>query len=142
MTLTTVEGGGGVPVEPDWSKTYADPLDVDVARSQWGIVTREMRDAQTIAVVNGHMIERMVRFRVEYERAARIVGEQGSITKAPKTGVPMTNPYWSVMRQADEAIRALEVELGIPPVRRGKAAKVNRVKKAARPSDSYLKKAN
>lgn len=139
MALTAVPGGDGVPAEPDWSAIYNDILDLDLAHEEWGIVVREMTEAQTVAVVNGHAIMRLVMFRVQYERSARNIAENGAVLKAKRTGVPQYNPHWPIMRQADEAIRVLEAELGLAPVRRGKASKVQRGKKAVRAADSYLK---
>ena len=99
------------------------------------------RDAGTLAVANGHAIKRLVDFRIQYERSSRHVAEQSPVTKAKRTGVPQYNLHWTVMRQADEAIRALEAALGVAPTSRGKATKVSRVKKAKRAADAYLGKA-
>jgi phage terminase small subunit len=114
-------------------------LDLTAAHEQWGLVVRSMQAAQTLATDNGHMIERLVRSRIEYERAARNVAERGTILKAAGTKVPQVNPYWPIMRQAAEDIRLLEIELGIPLVRRGKATKVHRGARAPRPADQFLK---
>lgn len=154
MTLIPVAGGSGMPPEPDWQSIYADVLDLAAAHDEWEIVSREMQDAGTLALCNGHAMKRLVEFRVQYERSARHVAEFGPVmkgktrkSKADAGGadtskhakVGQWNPHWSVMRQADEAIRVLEAELGLAPVRRGKAVKVQRGKKAARPADQYLK---
>ncbi len=135
----TIDGGDGVPPEPDWRTLYADEDDIALAERQWGEVTREMREAGTLAAANGHSIRRLIEFRVQYERMARHVAEHGPVIKARRSKVPQYNPHWIVMRQADENIRVAEAELGIAPVRRGKAAKVQRGKKAPRAADSYLK---
>jgi P27 family predicted phage terminase small subunit len=138
MTLRTIEGGDGLPPEPDWSATYNDVLDQALARETWGQVTREMMEAGTLAVVNGHAIQRLVNFRIIYERAARAAAEQGAVIKAKKTGVLQYSPHWIVSRQADDAMRALEAELGISPLRRSRAGKaVGRARKS-RPADRYL----
>ncbi|MCS0497875.1 P27 family phage terminase small subunit [Ancylobacter sp. MQZ15Z-1] len=138
MKLTSVEGGEGAPPEPDWASQYTDELDIVEAKERWGIVTRELREAGTLAMVNGHTVQRLVEFYVVYRRAARQVGELGAITRARRTKVPQTSPYWTVMRQADEHIRMNEAELGLSPLRRNKAGKVQRGKKAPRAADSYL----
>lgn len=139
MTLKALPGGDGAPGEPDWPIQYADELDIAAAHEEWGIIIRELSGEGTLSVANGHAIKRLVEFRVQYERANRHVAEHGAVIKAKKTGVPQTNPYWTVMRQANEEIRVLEVELGIPPVRRGKTTKVSRRPSAPRASESYLK---
>jgi P27 family predicted phage terminase small subunit len=143
MTLKpfAIDGGGGVPPEPDWRSLYSDVLDVATAHEEWGLVVRELQDAGTLAICNGHAVKRLVEFRVQYERASRQVAETGAIVKAKRTKVPAYSPYWVVMRQADEAIRVLEAELGLAPVRRGKATKVQRAKKNPRAADAYIKPA-
>lgn len=139
MSLTAVAGGEGVPPEPDWTSIFTDELDIVAARTEWGVAIRELQDAGVLTVANGHAIRRLVEFRVQYERAARHVAEHGAILPAKRAKVGQFNPYWAVMKHADEAIRVLEAELGLAPVRRGKAVKVQRTKKAARASDAYLK---
>lgn len=141
--LTATNGGDGSPPEPDWRTLFSDADDIATAHDQWGVVLRELRDTGTVTVANGHSIRRLVDFRVQYERASRHVAEHGAImvTSNKKAKVGQWNPYWSVMRHADESIRATEAELGIAPTRRGKAVKVQRAKKATRPADNYLRPA-
>lgn len=139
MALEPVIGGDGMPPEPDWSTLYADDLDLASAQSHWGSTVRDLRDAGTLAVANGHAVRRLVEFRIQYERAARHVAENGPIIKAKRAQTGQFNPYWAVMKHADEAIRILEGELGISPIRRGRATKVKRAEKTQRGSDSYLK---
>ncbi|GAB4071742.1 P27 family phage terminase small subunit [Ancylobacter sonchi] len=136
MTFTSIDGA---PPEPDWASLFTDELDIAIARDRWAIVVREMQEAGTLVLANDHAIRRLVDFSVQYERAARQVCEMGTILKARRSRVPQASPYWTVMRQAGEEIRVLEVELGISPVRRGKAQKVQRAKKAPRAADSYLR---
>ena len=69
LTLTAIEGGDGEPPEPDWAMVFADPLDIEIARDEWGLVIREMRTVETLSVANGHAIRRLVEFRVQYRRA-------------------------------------------------------------------------
>ena len=137
--LQGIAGGEGVPSEPDWSLIYKGADEVAVAHEEWGVILREMQEAGTITVANGHAIRRLVEFRLQYERAGRIVARQGTVVPAKRTRVPQVNPYWVIMRQADEALKVLEAELGIAPVRRGRATKVKREKKIERASDRYLK---
>lgn len=138
--ISSIGGGEGVPPEPDWRSLYSDDGDIAFAHEQWGLVMRELRDAGTLVVANGHAIRRLVEFRVQYERMARHVAENGPVIKAKRTKVPQYNPHWIVMRQADEHIRVAEAELGIAPTRRGKATKVQRGRKAPRASDAYVKR--
>lgn len=141
MSVTTIDGGDGAPPEPDWSQIYADEFDLAFATEQWGAIVREMRDRSILSVANGHAIKRLVEFRVQYERAAKYLAEHGPVVKAKRTGVPQINPHWTIMRQADEAVARAEAELGLAPVRRDKAAKVERKVRQARAADQFIKPA-
>jgi P27 family predicted phage terminase small subunit len=143
MAITKViVGGDGEPKEPTWQLIYSDGDEVELASECWARIIREMRDAHTLAVANGHAIRRLVDFRVIYERASRHVAEHGPVLpskdkRSKNSGVH--NPQWAVMRHADETIRHLETELGLAPLRRNRAGKVQRRDKAARASDAYLR---
>lgn len=141
MTLKAVPGGDGTPPEPEWSQLYADEMDLAFASEEWSAVVREMAGRGILSVANGHAIKRLVQFRVQFERAARHVAENGAILPAMRAKTGQWNPHWSVMTKADEAIRVLEAELGLAPVRRGKAAKVERKVRQARAADDFLKPA-
>lgn len=135
--LTVIAGGDGVPPEPQWE--YQDAAELADAAGQWRTIVAEMRDAGTLAVANGHAIKRLVEFRVQYERAARHVAEHGAVLKSKRAEAGVRSRHWTVMREADEAVRVLEAELGIAPVRRGKVRKVQK-KAAPRSADTYLSK--
>lgn len=139
MQLSTVDGGQGAPPEPDWAAKYTDVLDLGLAREQWRIVVSELTEAGTLVVANGHAIQRLVDFRVIYERAARDMGESGAIVRAKRSRVAQINPNWSIMKQSAEQITTLEAELCLSPRRRASAGKAQRKAKAARPADAYLK---
>lgn len=139
MSLTTIDGGDGMPPEPDWSSIYDDILDQELAHRVWGEITRNMQSAGILGVENGHMIRRLVDFTIIYERSARDVASVGVVKMAKRTKVQQVNIYFGIMKQASEAMRLLEVELGIPPIRRAKAGKVERKKTVARAADAYLK---
>ncbi len=141
MSLTTITGGDGTPPEPDWRSLYVEQDDIDAASAEWSRIVSELRTMEALAVANGHMVERLAHWRVQYERATRQIAETGPIVAAKRTKVPQISPWWTVMRQASEEIRIIEIELGIPPTRRGKVTKVVRSKRAARASDGYLKPA-
>lgn len=138
MSLNAVVGGGGTPPEPNWSTIFTDDLDLAAARENWRGLISEMREAGTLAVENGHAIQRLVIFRLEFDRAARNVVEQGKILRAKRTKTPQINPEWTCMKQAGEAVADLESDLGISPRRRNAAGKVTRAKKKATAADTYL----
>ncbi|KQQ13287.1 hypothetical protein ASF53_14030 [Methylobacterium sp. Leaf123] len=141
MTVTAIQGGDGTPPEPDWSQIYTDEMDLAFASEQWGSIVREMSGRGILSVANGHAIGRLVQFRVQFERASRHVAENGAILPAKRAKTGQWNPYWSVMTKAEEVIRVLEAELGLAPVRRGKAEKVERKARQARAADTFLKPA-
>ena len=139
MNFHAIGGGDGIPPEPQWGLHYSDAHDIEAARDEWGVVVREMQGAETLAVCNGNAIKRLVEFRVQFRRAANHVAKHGAIIKGKTTGSGgMWNPHWSIMRQADHAIRALEAELGLAPRRRAAAVKVNRRMNRGRPADAYF----
>src|SRR5690606_32400349 len=84
MTFDVINGGDGTPPEPDWALIYSDEIDIAMAHDEWSIVIREMQAAKTLAVANGHAIQRLVAMRIVYERAARQVSETGAIIKAKR----------------------------------------------------------
>jgi phage terminase small subunit len=139
MDLRTIDGGDGLPPEPEWTLHYSDELDIKAARDEWGVVVREMQGAETLAVCNGHAIRRLVMFRVQFDRAANHVARFGAILPGKTTGKGgQWNPFWSVMRQADDKIRALEAEFGLAPRRRAAAVKVKRRMNRGTAADDYL----
>jgi phage terminase small subunit len=139
MSLEAISGGSGMPQEPDWTSIYTDDLKIAVAQLYWREIVSEMRDAGTIVVANGPAIQRLVFFRIEYDRSMVIVAEEGKIILAKRTKRPQISPQWTVLRQASEQIVILEAELGISPRRRNAAAKVQRAKKKATAADNYLR---
>ena len=141
MQFKVVEGSDGIPLEPDWKKTLKTKLEHAAASADWTRVVREMREANTLAVANGHAIRRLVEFRIVYDKAAKEVARDGPVVKDANnlatTGV--WNPWWSIMRQADDSIRTLESELGLTPRHRDKAGKVKRKAGLTRAADRFLK---
>jgi phage terminase small subunit len=76
---------------------------------------------------------------VQYWKAAKHVAEHGAILAGNKRAkIGQWNPFWSAMQHADARIVVLEAKLGLDPLSRGKATKVQRGKKKARAADAYL----
>ena len=125
--------------EPDWTALFTDAEDQAVASDQWSTLVEELTLAGTLAVANGHTMTRLVEFRIQYRKAARHVAQHGAILAAKRAKIGQWNPYWAVMRQADERIVVLEAKLGIDPVSRGRATKaVQRGQKKHKAADAYL----
>lgn len=137
MALEIIQGGEGVPLEPDWTKYFSDDLDLAFVREQWRSIVNEMRAAQTLSVANGHAIQRLVYARLEFDRCMRQVGEHGAVRKIK--GVFRKNPSWIVMRQANDLCIAAESELGLSPAKRSRAGKVMRRARKPTAADEFLK---
>lgn len=140
--MEAIEGTGRVAVEPDWSLLLSDPLEVEAACHHWQRITIEMRERETLAASTGHSIQRLVLAYLIYDRSARVVAEQGAVTK-PKRGNPKAiariSPYFTAMREAASDAAALEAELGLSPRRRGGVTKVDRKNRKRSAAAAYLK---
>jgi P27 family predicted phage terminase small subunit len=137
VALSIVEGGDGMPKEPDWQGFLSDDLDLEFVRNQWRSITNTMRDASTISVANGHAIMRLVYARLEFDRAMRMVAEHGAVRKIK--GVQRKSPAWALVKQANEICVSLESELCLSPAKRGRAGKVDRKSRKTSPADEFLK---
>ena len=147
-TVTPFIGGGADVDEPDWARLIPNQGRAkagdnqrwrEYAHREWLRATAALREAGTLAPENRHQIQRLVIAYVRYDRAVAEVFLAGLITKAPRTGVAMVNIMQTEMRQADADATTAEMELGIPPRRRGAVAKAKRAEKTQRGSDSYIK---
>lgn len=142
--MNVIEGTGLIVEEPDWKTWLTDELEVAAAGSHWRRVTSEMREKNTLSATNGHSVFRLVMAYMIYDSSARIVAEQGAVTK-PRRGntkaIARVSPHFTAMREAASDAAALEAELGLAPRRRAAAAKVERKARVARASDEFLGKA-
>lgn len=144
MTLELIEGGDGVPTEPDW--TYLLPgtgrevvAERRKASQYWSTTIAELRAAEKLAIVNGHAVQRLVIAYTLYDRAAVKVAKDGPIVPAPKTGTPMHNPWYAAMRIAEKMATGMEAELTIAPRRRASGGKVARTRRQTTKADRFLK---
>lgn len=149
MTLEALPGAGGDIEEPDWSALIPDKGKAAAGRNdtwreyahrEWMRTTAALRGAGTLSAENRHQIQRLVIAYVRYDRAAAEFFRVGLITKAPRTGVAMVNIIQSEMRQADSDATTAEMELGIPPRRRGAVAKAKAKEKRQSAADAYLQR--
>jgi P27 family predicted phage terminase small subunit len=112
----------------------------DIAGREWRRLVSALRSAGTLAPENRHQMQRLVLAYVRYDRAsAEVFKAGGPITKS-KTGVPMLNQWQVEMRQADSDATTAEMELGIPPRRRGAVAKAKLKQPTRSKADEYLGK--
>lgn len=147
MTLAILPGHGGDIEEPDWGLLIPDKGRAEsgknakwreYAHREWLRTTAALREMGTLSSENRHQIQRLVIAYVRYDRAAGEFFRVGLITKAPRTGVAMVNIVQSEMRQADADATTAEMELGIPPRRRGAVTKSKRSEKKTAAADAYL----
>src|SRR5690349_13993437 len=151
MTFEVFPGGSADIEEPDWlllipngGKSAAGDNQRwrDYAHREWLRVIAALRQAGTLAPENRHQIQRLVIAYVRYDRSAAEVFRLGLITKAKRSGVAQMNICQSEMRHADADATTAEMELGIPPRRRGAVAKSKKAERKASAADAYLKPAN
>jgi P27 family predicted phage terminase small subunit len=136
--LLQIDGGDGVPPEPNWRTIFGRAADREVAATYWREVISEMRAAEKLAVANAHSIKRLVVAYVTFDISAREVLKLGPVVKAKKTGVPTYNPWWTTMSNAASQAQAIEKELCLSPRDRGAGAKVDR-KAKRQTGGGYLK---
>ena len=110
--------------QPNWSEVYEHQIDVDFASDEWAILVSELKSNNTYSPAILHTMERLIHARVAFNQAQRQVGRYGTIVISTKTSNAVQNRYWTIVRQADAIIRAIEAELCISPYRRGKAGKI------------------
>ena len=137
--VIAIDGGDGVPPEPNWRTIFGRAGDRTAAGEYWQSIISELRGAEKLAVANAHSIKRLVVAYVTYDISAREVLKSGPVIKAKKTGVPTYNPWWTTMSNADSQASALEKALCVSPRDRGTGAKVVKTARRATGSDRYLK---
>ena len=124
--VIAIDGGDGVPPEPNWRSIFGRAPDREAAAAYWRSLISEMRSAQKLAVANAHSIKRLVVAYVTYDISAREVLKSGPVMKAKKTGVPTYNPWWTTMSNAASQAQALEKELCVSPRDRNSGGKVDK----------------
>ena len=141
-----IVGPGADVDEPDWELLIPEREDGlegklrEMAHREWVRVTAELRDAQTLAPVNRHGVQRLVLAYLRYDFAAANVMKFGAVVAPKRTKVPQLNIWQVEMRAADADANGLEMELCLNPRRRAAAGKVQRKAKRATAADGYLGK--
>ena len=137
--VIAIDGGDGVPPEPNWRSIFGRAGDRESAAAYWRSIISEMRGAEKLAVANSHSIVRLVVAYVTFDLSAKEVLKSGPVMKAKKTGVPTYNPWWTTMSNAASQAQALEKELCISPRERNSGGKVQKAAKRTTGADRYLK---
>lgn len=139
MSVVVIEGGDGVPPQPNWRRLFGRVDDRAEAACYWLEIVSEMRGAEKLAVANAHSIKRLVVAYVTFDISAREVLKSGPVIKAKRTGVATYNPWWTTMSNAASQAQALEKELCISPRDRNSGGRVERKARRATGADAYLK---
>jgi P27 family predicted phage terminase small subunit len=137
--LVEIDGGDGVPPEPNWRSIFGRAADREAAKEYWRSIISEMRSTEKLAVANAHSIKRLVVAYVTFDISAREVLKSGPVLKAKKTGVPTYNPWWTTMSNSSSQAQALEKELCVSPRDRNSGGKVEKKARRATGADRYLK---
>ncbi|MEG3089511.1 P27 family phage terminase small subunit [Sphingomonas sp. PB4P5] len=137
--VIAIDGGDGVPPEPNWRTIFGRAADRTAAAEYWRATISEMRAAEKLAVANAHSIKRLVVAYVTFDISAREVLKSGPVMLAKRTKVPTYNPWWTTMSNAASQAAALEKELCISPRERGAGAKVQKKQARVTGSARYIK---
>ncbi len=141
-----MEGAGDLD-EPNWAvlipdrgraKAGSNSVWRDLAREEWNRLVTSLAAAGTLATENRHQLQRLVLCYVRYDRAAAEFFKSGGAVTKSKTGVPMLNQWQVEMRQADSDATTAEMELGIPPRRRGAVTKARQAQRKQSKASVYL----
>lgn len=148
-SIAVLPGGGADIEEPDWNALIPDAQGIDnradntiwreFAHREWLRVVAELRVNGTLAPANRHQMQRLVIAYVRYDQTCAERFRMGLITKSHRSEVAQMNVAQTEMRQADADATTAEMELGIPPRRRGTVTKAKRAEKTERASDRFLK---
>jgi len=104
--------------------------------AKWHEVVDLLREQGTLGRENGDVIRLYVIAYRESVEARKHLREHGPIVPAPRTGVPMHNPYRTVALSAEAVLVKLQAELGMTPASRSRVAKGPGSAKVASPWDA------
>ena len=132
---------------PDWTMDCAEPdawgrRRAEIAQQRWQELTASMAAKQTLDQDNAVLIELAAGAYADWRLSEAHVAKYGPIVPAPRTGVPMHNPYKAIADAAGKRVLVYERELGISPIERGRVTPARKIAKKSSPADAYLKPAN
>ena len=140
--LIAIDGGDGLPPEPNWTRFFGRKADREAASDHWQRIISEMRGAEKLAVANTHAIQRLIVAYITFDISAKEVLKLGPAIKAPRTKVLTYNPWWTTMQNAASTAASLEKELCISPRDRNSGGKVAKTARRKTGADAYLKPRN
>lgn len=101
----------------------AFPASLALAAAVWDNAIAAMTAAGTLDAACLPALQRMCSAWLRWKEAETHLMKEGAVVPAPKSGVAMLNPWSSVAKAASAELRKLEIELGLLPARRGRAAR-------------------
>jgi phage terminase small subunit len=130
--------------QPEWCASF-DPETEDwgtrraeIAQARFELLVKSMTAKGTLDSDNSALIEMAAGAYADWKLGEAHVAKFGPIVPAPKTGVPMHNPYKAVADGAFKRMVSAEDRLGIPPVERGRATKAGGKVKKRNAAENYL----
>jgi hypothetical protein len=90
---------------------------------------------------NNALVEMAAAAYADWKLGEAHVAKFGPVVPAPKSNVPMHNPYKAIADGAFKRMVVAEDRLGIPPVERGRATKAGSKRKGKNAADAYLNSA-
>lgn len=128
--------------EPNWKEKPADDKwaqrAANLASEYWAGAIANMQRLGTLGDENRRAIELAATQYARWKLAEAHVAKHGPVVAAPRTGVPMQNPYLSIANKAAELLIKLEADLGLPPSMRGRVTKAESQKRVGVAADKYL----
>lgn len=127
MRLKILEGNLGkrpIPKEPE-PTGGVEPIDcpdvlTDAAREEWKRLCEDMRAKGVLTPWDRGAMAAYCQSYADWLEAQAKVNTIGQVVKAPRTGVPMQNPYLSIARGAKADMLQVAAELGLTPVARAR----------------------
>jgi P27 family predicted phage terminase small subunit len=136
--LVSIDGSEGKPQPPNWVGRYDDLEDIVRATTTWSTVVNELTESETVCFANAHMITRYVDATIMYEHALREVTKEGAIVQSKRTSSSQHNVWFTIMKDMQKELSALERDLGISPRGRATVAKKVRQNKRQTKASAYI----
>jgi len=90
------------------------------ARTEWRRATRRLAACGVLSELDGAGLALLCTAWGRWVQAEQEIRKYGPIVKAPKTGVPMQNPWLSVANKAMEQMMKVLPEFGMTPASRSR----------------------
>ena len=132
-----------VPIdEPDWLIEFPGEAwgkrAAELASEKWTAAVSDMTRMRTLGPENKTALEMLAVNYARWRLSEAHLAKHGPVVAAPRTGVPMQNPYLSIANTASERVIKIEAELGLPPSMRGRVGRVTGQRQSTASADRFL----